>query len=80
VGGGVGVGVTAGAALLITIPLLQTSFLPFLIQVYSLPAFLLTCPVFLHLAPVLTAAFEIKGFTPNAKTAINAMARARFTF
>jgi hypothetical protein len=75
---GVGDGVAAGAAALIVTPLLQTNFLPFLIQVYSLPAFLLSCPAFLHVAPALTAALEIKGLTPRVKTATNEMARARF--
>jgi hypothetical protein len=32
----------------------------------------------LHVAPALTAALEIEGLTPKAKTATNAMAKARF--
>jgi hypothetical protein len=74
----VGVGVTAGAALLITTPLLQTNFFPFLIQVYSLPAALLTCPAFLHVAPALTAALEIEVLVLKVKRATNTMASDRF--
>jgi len=75
---GVGVGVAAGAAALIATPLLQTNFLPFLIQVYSLPAALLTCPAFLHVAPALTAALEIEVLVLKVKRATNAMASDRF--
>ena len=63
---------------LVGTPLLQTNFLPFLMQAYSLPAALLTWPAFLHVAPALTAALEIEGLVLKVKRATNTMASDRF--
>jgi hypothetical protein len=46
--------------------------------VYSLPAALLTCPAFLHVAPALTAALEIEVLVLKVKRATNTMASDRF--
>jgi hypothetical protein len=46
-------------------------------QVYSLPAALLTWPSFLHVAPALTAAFEMEALVLKVKRVINIVASNR---
>ena len=78
VGVGDGVGVAAGAVFLTATPLLQINLLPFFIQVYFIPAEVLTWPFFLHIAPDLIAAVAEKTFNPETRQAIKMAARARF--
>ena len=77
-GVGVGVGVGIGFGFVTTTPLFHNNFLPFLIQVYFLPAAVLICPTFLHASPALTAALEIEVLVLKVKRATNTMASDRF--
>jgi hypothetical protein len=66
VGVGVGVGEGVGVGLTTATPLFHTSFLPLLIHVYFLPAYVEVIPAFLHVAPALTAATAFRGIANRA--------------
>ena len=57
------------AAFLTATPLLQTSLLPLLMQVYFMPLTVVVALTLLHLVPALTVA-ALAGATPNNETAI----------
>jgi hypothetical protein len=80
VGVGVGVGCATGNGFggEIFTPLLQTILLPDLMQVNFMPAEVLTWPIFLQIAPGLTAALEVGALTDKANAPINAVAMERF--
>jgi hypothetical protein len=94
VGSAVGVGVGVGSAVGVGVgvdcatgdgfggeiftPLLQIIFLPDLMQVNFMPAEVLTWPIFLQIAPGLTAALEVGALTDKANAPINAVAIERF--
>jgi hypothetical protein len=59
-------------------PLLQTYFLPLLIQVYLIPADLLIWPSFLQVVPGFTAAVAVERFNERTKQLIIMVADIRF--
>ena len=67
-----------GEALLVPTPLLQTSFLPLLIQVYLIPADVLIWPSFLQAVPGFTAAVAVERFSERSKQPITMVADTRF--
>ena len=75
---GDGDAVAVGEVLLVPTPLLQTYFLPLLIQVYLIPADALIWPSFLQVVPGLTAAVAVERFSVRIKHPITMVANARF--
>ena len=75
---GDGDAVAVGEVLLVPTPLLQTYFLPLLIQVYLIPADVLIWPSFLQVVPGLTAAVAVEGFSVRIKHPITMVANTRF--
>ena len=68
-----------GVALTATFtPLLQTNFLPLLIQVYLIPADVLIWPSFLQAVPGFTAAVAVERFSKRTKQPIIMVADIRF--
>ena len=68
-----------GVALAATFtPLLQTNFLPLLIQVYLIPADVLIWPSFLQVVPGFTAAVAVERFNERTKQPIIMVADIRF--
>jgi hypothetical protein len=67
-----------GEALLVRTPLLQTNFLPLLIQVYLIPADVLIWPSFLQAVPGFTAAVAVERFNERTKQPIIMVADIRF--
>jgi hypothetical protein len=65
-------------ALLVPTPLLQTYFLPLLIQVYLIPADVLIWPSFLQVVPGFTAAVAVDRFNERTKQPITMVADTRF--
>ena len=59
-------------------PLLQTNFLPLLIQVYLIPADVLIWPSFLQAVPGFTAAVAFERFNERTKQPIIMVADIRF--
>jgi hypothetical protein len=59
-------------------PLLQTNFLPLLIQVYLIPADVLTWPSFLQAVPGFTAAVAVERLSERTKQPITMVADIRF--
>ena len=70
---GVGVAVDVGFGTAIATPLFHMSFLPFLMQVYFLPAMVEVAPSLLHTEPDFTAAVAFSGKRKTA--AVNNAAR-----
>ena len=75
---GDGDAVAVGEVLLVPTPLLQTYFLPLLIQVYLIPADVLIWPSFLQVVPGLTAAVAVERFSVSTKHPITMVAIIRF--
>ena len=75
---GDGDAVAVGEVLLVPTPLLQTYFLPLLIQVYLIPADVLIWPSFLQVVPGLTAAVAVERFSVRIKHPITMVANTRF--
>ena len=67
-----------GEVLLVPTPLLQTSFLPLLIQVYLISADVLIWPNFLQVVPGFTAAVAVERFNERTKQPITMVASTRF--
>jgi hypothetical protein len=67
-----------GEVLLVPTPLLQTNFLPLLIQVYLIPADVLIWPSFLQVVPGFTAAVAVERFSVRTKHPITMVANTRF--
>jgi len=65
-GVGVGVAVTVGFGAATVTPLFQTSFFPFLMQVYFLPTEVEVAPSFEQEAPAFTAAIAFSGTRKSA--------------
>ena len=77
---GDGVAVAVGEVLLVPTPLLQTYFLPLLIQVYLIPADVLIWPSFLQVVPGFTAAVAVERFSVRTKQTITMVANNRLIF
>ena len=75
---GDGDAVAVGEVLLVPTPLLQTYFLPLLIQVYLIPADVLIWPSFLQVVPCFTAAVAFERFSVRTKHPITMVAIIRF--
>ena len=69
-----------GEVLLVPTPLLQTYFLPLLIQVYLIPADVLIWPSFLQVVPGFTAAVAVERFSVRTKQPITMVANNRLIF
>ena len=77
---GDGDAVAVGEVLLVPTPLLQTYFLPLLIQVYLIPADVLIWPSFLQVVPGFTAAVAVERFSVRTKQPITMVANNRLIF
>lgn len=67
-----------GEVLLVPTPLLQTNFLPLLIQVYLNPADVLIWPSFLQVEPGFTAAVAVEMLSVRTKHPVTRVANTRF--
>ena len=77
---GDGDAVAVGEVLLVPTPLLQTYFLPLLMQVYFTPADELIWPSFLQVVPGFTAAVAVERFSVRTKQPITMVANNRLIF